>query len=324
MRVAALDLGSNTFLCLIVEVAAGVGENPVIEKILSDEVRMVRLGQGVSQTRQFHPEALARAEAALKDFSQTIQHWKPDVVLAMATSAARDVTNSQALFDLGQKYQIPIEIIPGDLEAHITFSGAVSGLRQSEKQILVVDIGGGSTEYISGKGSQLNWGHSLNMGCVRLKEMLSGEPPFSADRILAARGEIQKQLKSLPEILRTKNQGQGVSLQVDEILAVAGTPTELARIEIGRFEPSLIDGFCFDSALLGKWIQRLTPLTAQQIVDQFGVSPGRADVLLIGVLILAETLSYFNKAQLLVSTRGVRYGVALEGYRRHAKLGDMS
>lgn len=312
MRIAALDLGSNTFLCLIAE-GELVDGSPRLSRILSDEVRMVRLGQDVDRNRRFHPDALARAETALAEFQETIQKFQPDRILAMATSAARDVENADALFDLGRKYGIPIEVIPGSQEAQITYAGATSG-GASDTPTLVIDIGGGSTEFIRGVGTEMGWGHSLDLGCVRLKERLGYRETLTVDLEREARARIQEELRSLPAKVGLSDEATDMSVQ--NILAVAGTPTELARMELGAFDPAKIDGFTFTRERIEEWVRRLAPLTPTQIHEQFQVSPGRADVLVLGLLILSEAMAFFARPSLQVSTRGVRFGVAFVALTR--------
>lgn len=307
MKVAALDLGTNTFLCLVTDVINGQ-----IGKVYDDQVQIVRLGQDVNQTKQFHPDALKRAEKCLADFAQIIQKHQPERVLAMATSAARDVTNSEKLFELGQKYHIPIEIIPGDKEAQITYSGSVSGLKDQNKNRLIVDIGGGSTELILGHGQKLLFGESLNIGCVRLTEMFLKNQP-------APESELNKLEKYIEEKLEPTIEKINQSGGAEDILAVAGTPTELARIEIGKFDPLQIDGYQFTQKFLDEKYQQFSSSTAIEIQEKYSVTKGRADVITVGVLILKKVCQMMKKQNLTVSTRGVRYGVAIELAERPLK-----
>ena len=299
MKIAALDLGSNTFLCLICEV-----EDHQILKVYSDQVEVVRLGQDLQKTQKIHPDALVRAKKCLEKFSETIQKEKPDRILAMATSAARDAENKQDLFKICQDLNIPLEIIAGEKEAEITYQGAISKII-SEKNRLVIDIGGGSTEFIFGSGLKLIQGQSLNIGCVRLTEKFISAQPTAENEITALQKFISNKISKI----------NYPNLKIDEVLAVAGTPTTLAAVEIGKFQVDVIDGYVFKLDRLEKWLSELIPLSIAEKIQK-GFPEGRADVILVGLIILIETLKYFNKDQLVVSTRGVRYGVALEVARR--------
>ncbi len=296
MKVAALDLGSNTFLCLICDVNQGqIGE------IYSDEVQVVRLGQGLTTTKNFHPEALIRARKTLSDFSETIKKYRPEKVLAMATSAARDAENKEELFKICKDLDIPLEIISGNEEARITYAGSVSGIAANEIKTLVVDIGGGSTEFIVGQGSKFLNGHSQNIGCVRLTEKHISSQPTSFDEINKCKTEILEALKESKLKL---------NYDVDQILAVAGTPTALVAAELGEFDPKKIDGYKLTKQKLIEWLEKLSGASVSQ-KQKLGIAEGRADVILVGVLILLATLEVFCKDEVFVSTRGVRYGVAI-------------
>jgi exopolyphosphatase/guanosine-5'-triphosphate,3'-diphosphate pyrophosphatase len=296
MKVAALDLGSNTFLCLICEVQAGR-----VTQIYSDEVQAVRLGQGLSTAKKIHPEALARAEKTLSYFSKTIAAHKPEKVLAMATSAARDAENKEELFSICKKLNIPLQIISGDQEAEITYSGSVSGF-SDEISRMVIDIGGGSTEYIAGLGQKLLTGHSQNIGCVRLTEMFIKSQPTSNE-------DIENCKKHLRQVIEDSK--QKLNVDIDQILAVAGTPTALVTAELGHYDATKIDGFVLTRAELDKWLSRLAIASVDEKI-KMGIPAGRADVILVGVLILLVTLEVFGKNEITVSTRGVRYGIALQ------------
>lgn len=303
MKVAALDLGSNTFLCLTAEVSDGR-----IAKVYSDDVEIVRLGQELDKNKKFHPDALLRADACLQKFNRIIQQQKPEKILAMATAAARDAENKEELFKLGEKYGIPIEIIAGGAEAGITYSGATSGLTDLQKNLLVVDIGGRSTEFIFGRGARVMAAESYNIGCVKLTEkFITSQPTFHS--------EIEKVTQHIDEhILKAQNLLPD-HFKLDEVLAVAGTPTTLAAAEIGAFDVGRIDGYILTKDKLKEWLERLSSASVEQKIEM-GIPAGRADVILIGVITLLRTLEIFGASQIVVSTRGVRYGVALEIYRR--------
>ena len=304
MKVAALDLGTNTFLCLVCEVNQGQ-----ISKVYSDQVEVVRLGEGVNQTKEFAATALKRARETLNRFSETIQAEKPDFVLAMATSAARDVTNAEELFQIGNDLNIPIEIIPGSSEAEITFFGSISGPPKDGKLRAIIDVGGGSTEVIIGTDKKIHFSTSIDIGAVRMTEKFFPSQPPSADQVLEMSEfciqKIDQALKQAP------------TESILEVLAVAGTPTELVSVQIGGFDAKKIDGYTLSGLDLVSWIEKFNKTSTEDRIRQFGISKGRADVILAGTKILELVLNRLGKKEMKVSTRGVRFGVALEIGRRN-------
>lgn len=304
MRVAALDLGTNSFLCLIAEVEGGK-----VIKVLSDQMQMTRLGQDVNQTHCFHPEALARAKACLTEFKKKIDEHQPEKILAMATSAARDVSNAEELFKIGRDLNIPIEIIPGEKEAEITFFGSISGLPADGKTRAVIDVGGGSTEIICGNQHEIFEGESIDIGGVRLTEKFLPKQPATAEEYQSLKKHIIQEMKSLTTELKKQ--------KISELIAVAGTPTELARVTLGSFDPEKMDGFHFSQADLKKWFEQIKDLSPQERITKFGFAPGRADIIVAGILILQTALEQLSLPHIVVSTRGVRFGVALELAARH-------
>lgn len=297
MRVAALDLGTNTFLCLILESAANGGFT-----ILRDESRVVRLGQGVDRTGRFHPDALLRAEACLEEFKQIMDELKVDRILGAATSAARDVENGDELFAIARKLKIPLEIIAGEEEARLSYRGACFDF-DDERARLVVDIGGGSTELILGKSGKLLFAESFDLGGVRLTEKFVSTQPVPVsdqERLSLAVSSI---LAAPLETLR--------NFEIDEIIAVAGTPTALAAIELGGFEAQKVNGFQLSVARLKSWRDVFSQTTVEEKRDRFGLG-GRADIIFAGVSILLHLVEGLQKKSVTVSVRGLRYGVALE------------
>lgn len=299
MIVAALDLGTNSFLCLIAEVEGGR-----ILRVIEDHVEVVRLGQDVQKTGRFHPEALNRAKACLERFKTVIDRHRPDRTLAMATSAARDVTNGVELFKIGEALNIPIEIIPGGREAEITYLGATSHLPEDGKCRLVIDVGGGSTEYIVGRDKRINFAQSLNLGCVRMTESLIKNQPTPISELNALTQKVFSEINQVKEkIFESK---------IDEVIAVAGTPSAIAAIELGGFQASKVDGYKLTLPGLQALKEKLASLSVEEKINTLGVEKGRADVILVGCEILLQSLFLLKLQQMTVSTKGVRYGVAIE------------
>jgi exopolyphosphatase/guanosine-5'-triphosphate,3'-diphosphate pyrophosphatase len=298
MKVAALDLGSNTFLCLIARV-----ENDMVQEIISDQVEIVRLGQEVNATKRFHPDAIVRARKCLERYRKTIDRHKPDRILAMATSAARDVSNQDELLKIGRELNIPIEIIPGDQEAEISYQGATSGIPKDKKIRAVVDVGGGSTEIIVGSEGKVLWGESVNVGAVRMTEMFPNQK-----NVTALQAHVLEKLKILGEKAR--------GFKPEQVLGTAGTPTELVTAMLGGFDAKKIDGYLLTDQILNDWILKFTQTTPAERVEKFGISAGRSDVILAGTVILYTAMQVLKKQQMTVTTRGIRFGVALDLARR--------
>ncbi|WP_347358369.1 Ppx/GppA phosphatase family protein [Bdellovibrio sp.] len=300
-KVAALDLGTNTFLCLIAD-----GDQNGIRKVHRDLAQVVRLGQGVGQTGEFHPDALDRARKCLTEFKKEIDVEKVDQILAMATSAARDARNGQELFRIGEELGIPIEIIPGEDEARITYQGATAGAKNPNLTSLVVDVGGGSTELIVGQDSNILFGESLDIGGVRLTEKFISTQPVKEEDRRRLEMHIQEQLQKVLPDLKNHN--------IDQIIAVAGTPTSLVAIEVGGFDEAKVDGFFLKKDRLHHWVEEFARTTVEEKKTKYQLG-GRADIIFAGASILLAVVEALGLEGMMVSTKGVRYGVALEMLR---------
>lgn len=293
--VAAIDMGTNSFLLLVLGADGAV---------IHDESQIVKLGQGLNLTKKLHPDALSRANVTLTQFREKLDSIKMSGVeikktLALATSAARDASNSGDLKTICENLNIPLEIISGEREAELTFRGAVYGLNKNES-LSVLDIGGGSTELVQGK-EFINSRISLNIGCVRITEMFF-EWEFSCETISKASEYIQKELNKIP--LEIKNSTHWI--------AVAGTPTSLASIELGGFDPQRVDGYILSKSQLEIRLKQMQQSSTDQLVKTWGLQRGRAEVLPAGTLILLEIMNHLNISSIQVSTRGIRFGLAYE------------
>ncbi len=330
MKIAALDLGSNSFLCLICE--CDPLENTLInsnksdeskytiKNIISDQVEIVRLGEKISSTQIFQDSALERADACLQKFSKTIQEHRPDKIIAVATAAARMAKNSEKLFQICQKYKIPLKIISGDEEARITYLGSISKIAHipvyALSSFVVIDIGGASTEIIWGDHNKIFWKKSFPVGGVKLTETLLQEQPsqnweYKKNEVENFLNSIFSELKELRIKLDNYFDSSPTSQSVAAV-AVAGTPTEIAKFfNQGIWDEQFIDGFQIDINLLSQFANQMANTTIQEKIKIHKITPGRADVILAGSLILNYIQGYLNLKSVVVSTRGVRYGVAI-------------
>lgn len=294
MKLAALDLGTNSFLCLIVE----ANQNGKI-KVLHDEMVIVRLGQELGKTGKLHPQALERADKCLAKFKETIEKFQVDQVQAVATAAAREAENAEEFLKICQTHQIPLVTISGEEEARMSFQGAIDP--HEEKNVVLIDIGGGSTEYIVGQKGQIKLAQSLPYGAVKLTEKwISSQPVINDDE------------KNLRQFIKTRTEelwAQIEALNPEKVWAVAGTPTAIAQATIGgAFDPQKIDGFVLTRKLLSDWIEKLKNSSVEEKRQKYGFGD-RSDVIFAGTLILDELLKRLNKDEILVSTKGIRYGL---------------
>jgi exopolyphosphatase/guanosine-5'-triphosphate,3'-diphosphate pyrophosphatase len=301
-RVAAIDCGTNSIRLLIADAATGGGLAEVVR-----ETQIVRLGQGVDATGEFHPDALVRTFAAVDHYAGLIAEAgvETDRIQFVATSAARDAKNRQAFFDgVQQRLRVLPEVITGDTEAQLSFTGALSGVRPDREPVLVMDIGGGSTELIVGTAAgELMSGISLNIGSVRLTERFLKQSPPSADGLAAASAYIDGLLDSA-----------GIDFgAVGTWIGVAGTATTLAGVVLGlkTYDRSLVHGSTLSVQQLLSLLDQLSQLTVEQIRALPSMHPGRADVVTGGTLIASRVAARMSVSEMVVSESDILDGIAL-------------
>lgn len=298
MRIASIDMGSNTTLMLICDVV-----NYEIKQVIGDFSEMTRLSQDLQVDRMLKPEALARMEDCLRKYQQIIQNSKVDKIVAVATSAARDAKNQQEFHKITERYGIPVRIISGEKEAEVTFAGSTYD-QPNKEGLVVIDVGGGSTEVVGQVRGQTR-GHSLNLGSVRLTEQFISTHPIPSKELDAMLSFIATEIERQKELLPPPE-------QVQAAVAVAGTPTTLAMVlQKITFDEERVHGFAVDRATIHDWMARLSSMTVRERSDLIGMHPKRADVIVAGLGILAGVLGYLRIEKVKVSTKGVRYGLAL-------------
>jgi len=294
LKVASLDLGTNSFLCLISESSESGDIN-----YLSDESIVTRLGQNVQKTGAIGKEALKRAEESFSSFKKSIDKFGVDKVMAVTTSAARDAENFSDLYDLGQNFGIPIKVISGEEEAELSFDGAVS---TSEKEnSLLIDIGGGSTEIAFFKDGAFTR-KSLPLGSVRLGEM------FVDDWALLNKDSLDRIREQIVKTLEVSFEGLKPPLK--NWIAVAGTPTTLKAIQLKGFDPDKINGSSLLRSDISLLVSMLIDMPLEKRHELQGLDKKRADVIPVGAKILDVLLEWCNVEKVTVSTRGLRYGLA--------------
>jgi exopolyphosphatase/guanosine-5'-triphosphate,3'-diphosphate pyrophosphatase len=309
MRIAAVDLGTNTCLLLVAEVA---DDGTIIP--LHDEQRLPRLGRSVDHTGVIHADALPRIAAVLSEFTEIASSYGVHHLHVCATSALRDARNApEFVHTVKAATGVSIEIISGEEEALLTFKGAVSGLPPSREDFMVLDIGGGSTEISyptpgTRNGSTKLEQYSLQIGAVRLTERMFKHSPPSAPELSSARALI------LEELAPVRNPG----FEHFSAVGVAGTATTLACLDQGlrAFDARRVSGYVLSYERVAEWLGRLSRLSASEIAALSEATEGREDILTAGVLILHEIMAIYRLRALKVSERGLRYGIALREWAR--------
>jgi exopolyphosphatase/guanosine-5'-triphosphate,3'-diphosphate pyrophosphatase len=298
MRVAAIDCGTNSIRLLIADID---GNN---FREVTRDMEIVRLGQGVDETGQFHPDAIARTLAAVDKFAAEIAKRGVEKIRFCATSATRDATNRHSFVDgVRDRLGIELEVISGDEEAALSFAGAIKDLDPSNGPFLVVDIGGGSTEFVFGT-STVEAARSVNIGCVRMTERHFASDPATTEQIELARTDIQvaiSQAAAVVSITKAKT-----------LVAVAGTATTVAAaaLELPEYDRYAIHLSRISAQQTHDAASMFATSTREQRLFLGYMHPGRVDVIAAGSLVLSEIMKATGASEFVASESDILDGMA--------------
>ena len=307
VRRAVIDVGTNSVKLLVADVS-GRDVKPVFE-----ESRQTRLGRGFYETHRLQPEAVARTAEAVWEFAEIARERSAASVRVIATSAARDAVNPTDLTSAIERASgLKTEIISGAREAEWAFQGVATDLELANTPLLLLDVGGGSTEFILGHGAKKSFAHSFPLGTVRLLEKFPpGDPPTRSE-FIACRDwlkdflhhEVRPQLE--PAL---KNETGEIRL-----VGTGGTTSILARIEkkLDRYDREKIERTVlnFEQVVAHRKNLWKLPLAGRKEIP--GLPKLRADVILTGVLIYEAVMEEFGFKELRVSTRGLRFAAVMD------------
>ncbi|WP_299052611.1 exopolyphosphatase [uncultured Nocardioides sp.] len=313
MRVAAVDCGTNTVRLLVLDDAG---------EVVLRVGRIVRLGEGVDATGRLAPSALDRLLAALDEYAAVLADAGVDRVRFCATSAVRDAAGPEDRARLADgvraRLGVEPEVLSGDEEAALTFAGAVAGVpADTPGPVLVVDIGGGSTELVLGEaggatgpaGPQVLAAHSADVGAVRLAERHLHHDPPTPEELVACARDVDAALDAALD-------ASGVDLAAARtVVGVAGTVLTLAAGLHGVGDLAAADGLACDVDAVRDLVARLAAMTTEQRVATGWVDPGRADVLPAGGVVLERVLARIRTSEVLASVGDVLDGIA-DGLRQ--------
>lgn len=296
MKVGAVDIGTNTVRLLVAEVVGGT----IVEELAHHAI-VTRLGQGVDEQGALHGDAVGRTVDVLTRYGATMDDLGVEARRIIATSATRDASNAAEFLDaagavLGRRP----EMISGAEEAGLAFSGAQLG-RAGRGGVLVIDLGGGSTEFVFGHTEPV-YARSVDIGSVRLTERLLPTAP-------ALPGDVARAAEHVASLF-----GEALQLPpVDEVIGVAGTFTTLGALNLGlvAYDRAAVDNSVLTIDVLDGLIDRLATMTVDQIAALPSMHPGRAPVVLGGAVVAREAIAVSGCRELTVSENDILHGVAM-------------
>lgn len=306
-RFAAIDIGTNTILLLIVELA----DNGTF-RVLEDHAEITRLGAGVDSTSRIGAMGEERSLKALKQYLARCRRLGVDEIVAVGTSTLRDAQNSGEFKErLRRELGLELRVLSGEEEAAYAYLAVRKGLSLQGNNHLVVDVGGGSTELIWGKGSEVYRMTSLDLGSVRHTERFLLSDPVGDGEMDQLAYVIDRELEKLAALWRIED-------AVFTVVGIAGTFTTLAAVEKGllRYSHSEVHGSLLSRSEVQRQVELFKSKTVAERKKIPGLEPKRADVILAGALIIDRVMALFRIEEVTVSDQGIRYGVV------YARLDD--
>jgi exopolyphosphatase/guanosine-5'-triphosphate,3'-diphosphate pyrophosphatase len=302
VKIGAIDIGTNSVRLLVASFVAADLFGPERLAWLDRRVTVTGLGQGVDAAGRFHPDAVGRTLAVLAGYGEALRAWGVDQAAAVATSAARDAADREAFLDRAERaLGFRPTVIPGDEEAALSFRGATADI-EGAGPFLVIDPGGGSTEFVLGK-NRPDHSVSVDMGSVRLTERALPLRPATPGQLDRARAEVARHLRNvrLPD-------------EPGTVVGVGGTFTSLAAIalDLPQHDMEMVHGFRLGVGRLAELVQQLSDLSIQETAAIPSLDPARAPVILAGAVIAHMSAIHVGASEITVSESDVLDGVALE------------
>ncbi|GGG78349.1 Ppx/GppA phosphatase family protein [Corynebacterium pelargi] len=317
-RVAAIDCGTNSIRLLVSELREGSIAD------VTREMKVVRLGEGVDATGAFAPEALERVQVALEQYVETMEDLGVTTVRMVATSASRDVSNRDEFFRMTGSLLGRIrpgyraEVISGEEEAALSFRGAVADLDPQDGPFCVMDLGGGSTEFVVGDADGSIFGsHSTRMGCVRLSERIMRSDPPTATEVEIAEDYVAERIKEVETIVPIT--------QAQTFVGCAGTFTTLAALALGleSYDPKAIHNAVLRTESLHTITRQLIAESAAERLLHPVMHPGRADVIAGGSVVVEGIIEMIHRNTsantIVISEKDILDGIVAQLFEQRSK-----
>lgn len=311
VRRAVIDVGTNSIKLLVADVS-GRDVRPVHE-----ESRQTRLGKGFYATHHLQPEAVAHTAAVVWEFVQVAREKNAEAIRIVATSAARDAENPGDLTTaIERAADLKVEIISGEQEAEWVFQGVTTDPELTKQPLLLLDVGGGSTEFIVGRGTHKQLARSFPLGTVRLLEKFPHSDPPARGEFIACRDWVRDLLKNQvrPELEPIIRREGGFEPGTMRLVGTGGTTSILARMEkkLDRFDRDRIESTVLTRERVTFHRKQLWDLSLVKRKEIAGLPKQRADVILTGVVIYEVVMEEFGFKELCVSTRGLRFAAVMD------------
>jgi exopolyphosphatase/guanosine-5'-triphosphate,3'-diphosphate pyrophosphatase len=297
-RVAAIDCGTNSIRLLIADISGGK-----FKEVLRD-MEIVRLGQGVDENKSFNPDAINRTLAAVEKFKNQLTGKGVEKIRFCATSATRDAANRDLFIDgVRQILGVEVEVIPGEEEARLSFNGATKELLQTDAPFLVVDIGGGSTEFVYGN-KEVEFAKSVDIGCVRMSERHLKSQPVEMSQVAQAIIDIDKAIAQAAAVVPIST--------AKTLVAVAGTATTIAAaaLELETYDRYAIHLSRIPAEKVHKVSAAFQAMTKSEISKLGFMHPGRVDVITAGSLVLSRVMAATGATEFVASESDILDGMA--------------
>lgn len=290
MRVAAIDIGTNSIRLLKAEIING--------RLMSGnkELNMTRIGEGVNETGMLSEAGMERSVSALVDFENKAREWGAEKIYALATSAVRDSKNrDEFLKRVNDACGLNIEVISGDQEAKIGFLGVLAGVEEINGSILVIDVGGGSTELIVGDSDGIAFAHSANVGAVRMTGKHITTDPITNEEYALVERDIALITEDVLIELKRHN--------ISKAIGIGGTATTLGamKLEMETYDRFKIQNSSVDIEDISRINAELKALTVKERMELKGLQPKRADIILAGSMVIEHILSELGVDRMYVS-----------------------
>ena len=298
-RVAIIDIGSKSIKFFVGERA----EDGSIATLL-DTNNIAALGEGLAQTGRIGDEALERNAQAVREFAEKANELGAEKIIAVGTMALRSASNSaDFVARVKELCGVEVQIIPGEEEARLSYLAVLSGLPLMDSDLVIFDTGGGSTEFIFGRGTELKKRFSVNLGSNRITEAFFADDPVKEGSVAAAIAQIDREFAEA-----------GVEGRPAQLVGMGGTVTSMGAVRhmMDKYKPDIIQGSTLTKLDVEEQLAAYEKRTVEQRRAIPGLQPKRADVILTGACILKVIMERLGASRLTISDRGLRHGLAFD------------